>query len=382
MTQASFSAAQLAATAETATTAIQQAGDKAEALVQAWVAAGNAAAVLEASEQAAGAARKAARRGLNVLKSRGVAIPEPRRAAAAPANTAESLEVQALMLAPDVNGIVVFSIYSRSSTGKTRTCFVLLRDGQGIVRVENGDLSQSKIKSRLREAFPHLAYDPVSVSLDWARSRIAAARKAHAARGLIEPLGFDTAAPLLEPVPAKAPNHPFDDEGFELSDDDANDLTKDSEWLHKLPEFARWFPPSNEVNEMLRKIGGRFTPGQTPEQEQLSTWLKEEIAAATDRFYSPEQRQDLQSRLKDAGLSVLAREGEQAALKLAALIQVIGNAGLVTNPPSEIGFLRGHFEKAISLLLAQNGGRLPIPVAGAAPGASSTPAERAAPAAG
>jgi hypothetical protein len=149
-----------------------------------------------------------------------------------------------------------------------------------------------------------------------------------------------------------------------------------------LPEFARWFPPSNEVNEMLRKIGGRFTPGQAPEQEQLNTWLKEEIAAATDRFYSPEQRQELQGRLKDAGLSILARDGEQAALKLAALIQVIGSAGLVTNPPSEIGFLRGHFEKAISLLLAQNGGKLPIPVAGAAPSPIATPAAQSAPAGG
>jgi hypothetical protein len=65
----------------------------------------------------------------------------------------------------------------------------------------------------------------------------------------------------------------------------------------------------------------------------------------------------------------MAREGEQAALKIAALIQIIGKAGLVTNPPREIGFLRGYFEKSVSLMLAQNGGRLPIPVPGPAPAA-------------
>ncbi len=376
----SFDAKQLAATADTALATLAQAGAKAEALVQAWVAAGNAAAVLEASEHGTGAARKAARRGLNVLKSRGVTIPEPRRAAPA-TDTKDELDVQALMLAPDVNGIVVFSIFSRSNTGKTRTCFVLLRDGQGIVRVENGDLSQSKIKSRLKEAFPHITYEPVSVSVDWARSRIAAARKAHTAGGRIEPLGFDTAATLLDPVPTETPSHPFDEEGFELSDDDANDLAKDSEWLHRLPEFYRWFPPANEVNEMMRKVGARFTPGQTPEPDQLNVWLREEMVAATDRFFSPEQRQDLQSRLKDSGLSVLARDGEQAALKIAGLIQIIGKAGLVTNPPSEIGFLRGYFEKAVSLMLAQNNGRLPIPVPGGAPNAPA-PAPEAAPSAG
>jgi hypothetical protein len=376
MTQASFTAAQLAATADTASTILEQAGAKAEALVQEWVKAGNAAAVLEISERGTGAPRKAARRGLNVLKSRGVAIPNPRRLE--PTTKQEEIEIQALMLAPDVNGIVVFSIFSRSTTGKTRASFVLLRGTQGILRVENGDLSPSKIKSRLKEAFPHLSYDAVPVSVDWARSRIAAARKVHADRGLIEPLGFDTAAPLLQPAPAQAPNHPFDEEGFELSDDDAQDLAKDSEQLHRLPEFSRWFPPSNEVNELLRKIGARFTPGETPETDQLSTWLREEIAAATDRFYSPEQRVDLQGRLKDSGLSVLARDGEQAALKIAAVIQIIGKAGLVTNPPSEIGFLRGHFEKAISLLLAQNGGRLPIPVPGAPAGSSAAATSQAA----
>lgn len=377
MTQATFSPAQLAATAETASATLAQAGAKAEALVQAWVGAGNAAAVLEISEKGEGAVRKAARRGLNVLKSRGVAIPEPRRAD--PTTKQEEIETQALMLAPDVNGIVVFSIFSRSTTGKTRACFVLLREGQGIARVENGDLSPSKIKSRLKDAFPHLAYDPVTVSLDWARNRIAAARKAHVAAGLIEPLGFDTASPLLEPVPAQAPNHPFDEEGFELSDEDANDLAKESEWLHRLPEFNRWLPPANEVNEMLRKIGARFTPGQQPEADQLNTWLREEMGAATDRYFSPEQRLDLQGRLKDSALSVMARDGEQAALKIAALIQIIGKAGLVTNPPREIGFLRGYFEKSVSLMLAQNGGRLPIPVPGPAPAAPAPEAAAPAP---
>ncbi|HTM44036.1 MAG TPA: hypothetical protein VL137_03720 [Polyangiaceae bacterium] len=361
MTQsASFSATDLAATSENAKAVLAAAGARAEALVAAWIKAGNAAAVLEASEQAQGATRKAAKRGLNVLKSRGVTIPEKRHVASL--QSEEASEEQALMLAPDPSGVVVFALYRRSTTGKTRVCFVLLRDGQGIARIENGDLSTSKIKEQLRKAFPYADYDAIPVSPAWARSRIASARKTHVARGLIEPLGFDTAEPLLTPVPAEATAHPFDEEGFEFADDDARSMTAQSASLHQQPEFRRLFPPAVEVDALLRKVGEHFTPGQSPEPDALASWIKEEVAAATDRYFTPEVRADLSGLLKDSGLSILSREGESVALQVAALIQVIGKAGLITEPPREIPFLRGYFEKAISLLAAQNRGGLPIPV--------------------
>ena len=65
----------LAATAESAPAALKEAGARAEALIDAWRDVPNAAAVLAASEQGDGVARKAARRALNVLRARGVAIP-------------------------------------------------------------------------------------------------------------------------------------------------------------------------------------------------------------------------------------------------------------------------------------------------------------------
>lgn len=371
-----FTPAQLEVDAEGVSSALTAVGARAEALVQAWVKAGNAAAVQEAAERGSGAARKAARRGLNVLKSRGVAIPEPWRPGAGTKTPTEADQVHALMLAPDGSGVVLFAIYSRSQTGRTRACFVMLQDGAGIVRVENGDLSQSRMREQIRRAFPALAYEPVEVPAGWARARIAAARKAHAARGRIEPLGFDTAAALLLPAPDEMPSHPFDDEGFEFSDDDALDLTQDSARMHQWPEFRGWFPPAPAVDEMLRKLGERFAPGQSPEADTLTEWVKQEVAAATDRYFTQEQREVLVARLKDAGLSVLSRDGEQAALQLGALIQVISKAGLVTDPPQNVAFLRGFFEKALSLLAARNRGNLPIPVPAGSRGAdpASAPA--------
>jgi hypothetical protein len=113
-----------------------------------------------------------------------------------------------------------------------------------------------------------------------------------------------------------------------------------------------------------------MTPGQAPEAEALSGWIKEEVGAATDRFFTPEQREILVGRLKDAGVSVLAREGEQTALQVAALIQIVSKAGLVTDPPQSIGFLRAFFEKALTLLARQNRGNLPLPVTREAPAAA------------
>src|SRR5215831_11714855 len=64
--------------ADRARAAVVDAAERGPDLVDAWVDAKNAAAVaaLAADEQAPALSRKAARRGLNVLKARGIAIPE------------------------------------------------------------------------------------------------------------------------------------------------------------------------------------------------------------------------------------------------------------------------------------------------------------------
>ncbi|HMI83960.1 MAG TPA: hypothetical protein VK550_07685, partial [Polyangiaceae bacterium] len=80
-TATSFDAAALQMDAEGAVAAVIAAGARGAALVDAWVQAKNAAAVaaLAEDDKAPAPARKAARRGLNVLKARGIAVPERAR---------------------------------------------------------------------------------------------------------------------------------------------------------------------------------------------------------------------------------------------------------------------------------------------------------------
>ena len=368
-----LAAADLSASADNALAALERAADNAVALVEAWVKAGNAAAINVASERAGGAARKAARRGLNVLKARGVAVPSERHVANVTGEKSPEI-AEALMLAPDSGGSVCLVITSRSATSRTHSVFVYLHDDFGVHKVNVGDLSQSQLKDALSRALPGADYRPVKVPVAWARGRIAAARKTHAARGVPEPLGFSSAASLLEPVPSEAEEHPFDSEGLELGDEDAQDLAKNSQGLHLLPEFRGWFPPKPTVDEILLKVGESLTPGSEPAPEELQKALEAEIVAATDRYFTPERRESLSRMMKDSALSVLSREGEVRTLEVVATMKNIREAGLITNPPHEVGFLRAFFDKAVSAMAYQDGGRLRIPMpqraADAAPEAS------------
>jgi hypothetical protein len=361
-----LAAADLSATAETAVAAITSAGKNSVALVEAWVKAGNAAAVNAAAERAEGAARKAARRGLNVLKARGVAIPTERRVTSVAGEKSPEIE-EALLLAPDSGGSVCLAITSRSVTSKAHSVFVFLHDDFGVHRVNQGELSQTQLKEALQRALPGAEYRPVKVPVAWARARIAAARKTHASRGLPEPLGFSSSASLLEPVPSEPEEHPFDGEGLELGDEDAQDLAKNSHALHLLPEFRGWFPPKGAVDELLFKVGEGLTPGTEPAPEELQKKLEEEIISATDRYFTPERREQLARMMKDSALSVLSREGEVRTLEVVATMKNIQNAGLITNPPHEVGFLRAFFDKAVSAIAYQEGGRLRIPMRAPAP---------------
>lgn len=373
--QSDYSQEVLAADADAALGEVSRSND-AVGLVDAWIGAGNAAAVQEVAERGSGQARKAARRGLNVLKSRGVVIP-PRRKPQAAMATAPAVE--ALLVPPDGSGAALFVLYQPNVSGRCTACFVHVVEGRGVSRVERGESTPSKLKSALSRGGSGLGGKAVSVPVGWARYRVAEARKLHQGSRIPEPLGFDSSKDLLEPVPDTAPEHPFDAEGFEFADEDARELASDSGSLHHLPEFGSWLPAQAAMAEMLRQVGGQIgeqgEDGDQVAQENVSEYLKTAMLDATDRYFTEEVRLALATRMKDVALSVLAHHGESEAMKVAATIQVVRSCGLVTNPPRDVPFLRAFFEKAIAVLSMQQGGQLKIPVPPRPP--ATAPAETA-----
>lgn len=385
-TSSSFTPEQIGADPDRALSLISQAGGSAEALVDEWVRAGNARAVQAVAEQGQGLARKAARRGLNVLKARGVPLPSETRtgrigsiggAVSAPASARE-----AWLLAPDGSGALGIVLAERQPGGSYHTCFVFFRDGQNILRAQSGQLALSKIKETMQQALGSAGYSAVSVPWAWAQHRVAERRAWHAARKVAEPFGLGALDKLLEGAPAEAPSHPFDDEGLTLADEDAEKLARDSGALHQWPEFRSWLPPDSSVRELLLNLGRRLGPEPPTKKEELDPIVRELVGAATDRYFTPERRAVLARRLKDSGLSVLARLGETSALQVAAVIHVILGAGLITNPPSDVRFLTAYFDKAMGLLAARQGGQLRIPIprrAAAAPAEGESAEQEAAP---
>jgi hypothetical protein len=342
--------------------AATKAGERAEALVDAWVKAGNAGAVNELAERGSGKARKAARRGLNVLRARGIAIPDRARVASV-SGPKESVVEEAWLVAPDTQGTCVLAISSRTPSSRSRVVFAFLNAQVGVYRVTNADVSQSQLKDSLAQAAPGGAYKPVSVPVAWARQRVAEARRLQKEKNVPEPLGFANAEPLLAPVPSESVPHPLDGEGLEVGDADAKALVEKSAMLHNVPEFGAWLPTRNAVDELLAKLGETLTPGQEADPKVVQERLTEEVRAATDRYFTPERRADVIRLMKDSALSVLARDGRARALEIVATIGAIERCGLITDPPSEVPFLRAYFDKAIAVLAAQGGGQLRVPVA-------------------
>lgn len=350
--------------------AVQQAGVAAEALVTAWTSQANAAAIQEVAERGQGPARKAARRALNVLKSRGIKPPPPLPASAARPDRATTCT--ASLVAPDGAGTVLLIFDEHTEASRHRVAYVFLRDGWLLERVELTELGGARLRDALKRMLP-TGYAPVPVPLDWARHRVAAGRARQSGLGIPLPMGLSSAASLLEPAPAEPPAHPFDDEGLVLDAEDAKALGASSASLHLLPEFRGLFPPDGAVQELLLELGKQVDPASSPEPEVFGKLLEAQIDAATDRFFAPQRREAMIPALKDAALAVLARDGEQRALEVVAVMGLIERAGLITDPPHEVPFLRAFFEKAVSLLLQRGNGQLRIPVA--APPAAPSPGE-------
>jgi hypothetical protein len=354
------------ASADDALSALAQVGDNAAQLIEAWVAQSNAAAVAAAAELATGNVRKVARRGLNILKSRGVSIPARGRVATVPQINSVPT-IRAWIMPPDATGGIVVILAAHTPTRRCRTAFVYMHDEVGIHRVESGEQSLTQLKEAMGRLAPSTQLKPIEVPLDWARARIVEARKKHAISGMPQPLGLTTIAKLLEPSPEVLPEHPFDSEGFELAEEDAKEFSAGSARLHELPEFRSWLPPRAALDEMLAKVGEHLSPDVQPEQSELAGIIETEVKAVTDRYFSPQLREQLVRMMKDSALSVLARDGETKTLEVVASMKRIASCGLITDPPHEVGFLRAFFDKALAVLLAQGQGRLNIPIRRASP---------------
>ena len=370
----SFDASALASNADGAVAAVKAAGDRGPALVEAWVEAKNAAAVaaLAEDDNSPAPARKAARRGLNVLKARGVTIPARTRIAKMVGDPIEGYD--AWFVPPDGAGTHMVVLAARRQSGKHYVVHTTMREEVGILDVRALEMSRSQLKASFDESARRMGYSPTPVPVDWARSRVASARANNAKSGAVLPLGLDSHAEVLGPVPDKAPPHPIDQAKLEIPA--AATAVADSADLHREPELGAWLPAGPAVQELLIEVGQKLAASGGTEQDatKIDDAVREALDSSTDRFFGPEIRERLAERMKDAAISILARHGRERAAEVLSVAAAVVSAGLITSPPHEIPFLRGFFQKALAILASQQGGQLSIPVPVAQPEAGPAPA--------
>ena len=350
------------ATETTAIAAAVQSGNAIESLVDRWVAANNveAIAAVADADQAPAAARKAARRGIAVLKARGIAVPERQRVARLIDDT--PTHVEATFLPPDGSGASAFTIAKREANGRFHIAEVIIRDAVGVLYAGSGWLSGSQLKDTRARAEKSVGVAPVRIPIEWARERIARAVEQNKTSGRVLPLQFDSCRPLVESKAEAATAHPLADLEASAANAPTDAHVTDSARVHEEPEFHGWIPDQAAVGELLQKVGERLGSDGMKDPARFDEALREEVAAATDRYFTPDVRSQIAARLLDAAISVRARRGDERATALAVLARAIREAGLITSPPRDIPFLLGYFQKAIGMLARQNGGQLRIPV--------------------
>lgn len=352
----------LQAPAHEAVRALQEAADKAEALLRAWTDSANVEAVVAVAEDEAtpSALRKAARRELGVLKSRGVAIPDRKRVEPKAAAAAETLE--AWFMPQDPSGVATITIARSSTGGRKDVVEVRIQDYAGVVEVRPGEASRSSMREAFKAIQARFGFSPAPVPVPWARWQVAQAKQRNARSGFVLPLGFDTAASLLEPVPESAPLHPIDELGIQIDDAAIAQAVSNSATLHQEPEFGTWLPEPRVVHEMLQKVGERLTGNEDADNENVTKFFAEETAAAADRFFTQEVREVVAARMKDAAITINARAGKERAALVLATAEAVKRAGLITSPPSEVPFMVAFINKALGRMAAAQNGRLSIPV--------------------
>jgi hypothetical protein len=361
-TAPSFDPALVQATAEEAAAALGKAGEAAGQLVDAWLAASNAAAIAEAAEAEGvpSLGRKAARRAINVLRARGVALPT--RSRVAKIDDRAEVSVEATLVPPDATGVFALTISRREASGRYHVAEVIMREQTGVLQAGSGWLSGTKVKQVLGRHVEGFGLSPVSVPVEWARYRIAAARRQNALSGQVLPLGFEGCREVVEPAPDAEPPHPLADLLADVTSERAATAALMSGSLHNEPEFAGWLPDRPALDELLLKVGERLDPEDREATEKIAGVVKEESEAATDRFFSPEVRNVIAQRMRDAAISVRARAGDRRAAEVLGVARAVREAGLITSPPREIPFLVAFFDKALSILARQGGGQIRIPM--------------------
>ncbi len=283
---------------------------------------------------------KEAKRGLHILKSRGVAVPEPPRAASsAPAAPAEP-PLPAYASAIDGQGERALWL-ARTVPGKgIEIAQAVVSDTLGLLELQVGLVGRKEWRGLAKGLLSHGATLGVAeIDRDRARSMVVAARALNDRSGHRVPEGAElwlgqlgTASPPPDPAAGFPP----------LAPDEEQDALGASAMLHDLPLLKGWLADEAFLRGVAAKLDEVAVSPLYIDERQRTDQLRRVIAEAVDSYFDADRRRVLSSRLF-AVAEHLVERGDPAHARAAAAAARALAAG---TPPAAIPFARLLVEKA------------------------------------
>ena len=295
---------------------------------------------------------KEARRGLHVLKSRGVAVPEPARPP--PTRRAEepAPEPEPPCYASTVDGQGERAIWiSRTVPGKgVEVAQAVISDVAGLLELQVALLGRKEFRGFARDLTEKgRAMGIAEIDRQEARSLVAWARALADSSGRRLPAGTDVWLGRLGPAPpppdlaARFPPLPDEEEGEALAA---------SARLHDLPMLRGWLADEEVLKALARRLDEIMVSPLYLDERQRAEQAARAVAETVEGWLDGPRRSRLASRLF-AVAAQLERGGEADPARWAAAAARALAAG---TPATRIPFARLLVEKA-----------LPAPSAAAAP---------------
>jgi hypothetical protein len=296
---------------------------------------------------------KEAKRGLHILKSRGVAVPEPARPPAPARAAAPEPPLPAFATAVDGRGERAIWI-ARSIPGKgVEVAQAVLSDERGLVELQLGVIGRKEWRAIAKGLLEKgVAMGLGEIPRDRAASLAAAARALNDASGQHVPEGADLWLAQLGPVaplPDLAAGYP------PLPAAEEQDALAASGELHDLPLLASWLADEGYLRGVAAKLDEISVSPLYLDEAQRAAQMARTVSDAVEAYFDERRRRALASRLFSIAAHLDERGDPQHARTAAATARALA-AGV---PPHAIPFARALVEKAFPAA--------PAPPAGAPP---------------
>jgi hypothetical protein len=311
-----------------------------EALVGALVARGDAIRLQRLADARDKTLSKPARRGLHLLKTRGVKVPSSEKHEFRVHGPYAEADLPSLASLVDGRGERIVWFVRHNADKGIDVFQAELSEERGLIGFSAGAATRKEWRAHARKILDDGRLGVGEIPARHARWLIEQAYQRTTSAGRVVPEAFAQARLDLGHVDAPV-RHPAIDLAPPLPPDQARPRIAE---LHRMYEVGAWIPPRESLQALDLEMGQIATSRLVVDATQRKEQLEAAIVREAERSYTPELRAQLADRLYETALLLVGRgRAEEASLATAA-------AALVLDPSVSAGdnpFVRRLYDKLI-----------------------------------